>query len=106
MVFAEPAPRESAHSDCRWFIRIRWPICAFHFVLLSDKLGAADLTWLSNNWDNMFMERLMGSITIHRPVTAPAAVLALGNGFDFWAVHAAQKWPVCIQLTALQSLLF
>lgn len=52
------------------------------------------------------MERLMGSITIHKPVTAPAAVLTLGNGFDFWAIHAARIWPVCIQLAALQSFVF
>jgi len=44
----------------------------------------------------MFMERLMGGITIHKPVTPPGVVLALGNGFDFWAIYAAQKWHVCI----------
>jgi hypothetical protein len=50
------------------------------------------------------MERLMGSITIHRPATVPVTVLALGNGFDFWAIRAAREWPVGIQLTDLQSL--
>jgi hypothetical protein len=44
------------------------------------------------------MERLMGGITIHKLVAPPAVVLALGNGFDFWAIQAAQKWRVCIQL--------
>ncbi|KAF8263903.1 hypothetical protein EI94DRAFT_1806554 [Lactarius quietus] len=46
-----------------------------------------------NNWDSMFMERLTGGITMHRPVTAPAVVLALGNDFDFWAIKAAREWP-------------
>ncbi|KAH9002924.1 hypothetical protein EDB86DRAFT_2893972 [Lactarius hatsudake] len=41
----------------------------------------------------MFMERLTGGITMHKPVTAPAVVLALGNGFDFWAINAAREWP-------------
>ena len=40
----------------------------------------------------------MGGITIHKPLVPPTVVLALGNGFDFWAIHAAQKWHVCIQL--------
>jgi len=44
----------------------------------------------------MFLERLLGGITIHKPVVPPGVVLTLGNGFDYWAVHAAQKWPVCI----------
>lgn len=39
------------------------------------------------------MERLTGSITMHRPVTAPTVVLALGNDFDFWAIKAAREWP-------------
>ncbi|KAI9440025.1 hypothetical protein H4582DRAFT_1944547 [Lactarius indigo] len=46
-----------------------------------------------NSWDNMFMERLTGGIAMHRPITAPAVVLALGNGFDFWAITAAREWP-------------
>lgn len=49
------------------------------------------------------MERLVGGITMHKPAVAPAVVLSLGNGFDFWAINAAQKWPVCIQLTSLRS---
>ena len=44
------------------------------------------------------MERLMGGITIHKSVAPPTVVLSLGNGFDFWAIQAAQKWHVCIQL--------
>lgn len=47
------------------------------------------------------MERLMGGITIHKPVAPPAVILALGNGFDFWAIQAAKKWRVCIQLLTL-----
>src|SRR6266404_3324919 len=84
---------------------------AFRLPIVYSKL-LADLcvlshTWLSfaqhclpnsNNWDNMFMERLTGGIAIHRPVTAPAVVLALGNGFDFWAINAARKWPVSSSL--------
>jgi hypothetical protein len=69
-------------------------LCVYRF-----SVGATELIPSSNNWDNMFMERLMGSITMHRPVTAPVAVLALGSGSDFWAIHAAQEWPVCIQPT-------
>lgn len=57
----------------------------------------------SNNWDAMFMERLMGGITIHKPVVPPTVILTLGNGFDFWAIHAAQRWHVCIQLLTLRS---
>jgi hypothetical protein len=49
----------------------------------------------------MFMERLVGGITMHKPLVAPAAVLTLGNGFDFWAIHAAQKWPVRTTLATL-----
>ncbi|KAI9512068.1 hypothetical protein F5148DRAFT_1165976 [Russula earlei] len=48
-----------------------------------------------NNWDTMFMERLVGGITLHNPDVPPEVVLALGNGFDFWAIHAAQTWPKC-----------
>jgi hypothetical protein len=47
------------------------------------------------------MERLVGGITMHKPLVAPAAVLTLGNGFDFWAIHAAQKWPVRTTLATL-----
>jgi hypothetical protein len=50
------------------------------------------------------MERLLGGITMHKPAVAPAVVLTLGNGFDFWAVHAAQKWPVRIKPASLPSL--
>jgi hypothetical protein len=42
------------------------------------------------------MERLMGGITMHKPLVAPTVVLALGNGSDYWAIRAAQEWPVCI----------
>jgi hypothetical protein len=49
----------------------------------------------------MFMERLTGGITMHRPVTAPAVVLALGNDFDFWAIKAAREWPVSVSLRTL-----
>jgi hypothetical protein len=48
----------------------------------------------------MFMERLTGGITMHRPVTAPTVVLALGNDFEFWAIKAAREWPVGILLSA------
>ncbi|KAI0001478.1 hypothetical protein BJV74DRAFT_818906 [Russula compacta] len=48
-----------------------------------------------HNWDTMFMERLMGGITMHKPAVVPAVVLSLGNGFDFWAINAAQKWLKC-----------
>jgi len=51
----------------------------------------------------MFMERLVGGITMHKPAIAPAAVLTLGNGFDFWAVQAAQKWPVRTKPASLRS---
>jgi hypothetical protein len=44
----------------------------------------------------MFMERLVGGITMHKPLVPPAVVLTLGNGFDFWAIRAAQEWPVCV----------
>lgn len=54
----------------------------------------------------MFMERLTGGITMHRPVTAPAAVLALGNDFDFWAIKAAQEWPVGVPLRTLSEFFF
>jgi hypothetical protein len=43
------------------------------------------------------MERLTGGITMHRPVTAPTVVLALGNDFEFWAIKAAREWPVGIK---------
>jgi hypothetical protein len=46
------------------------------------------------------MERLTGGITMHRPVTAPAVVLALGNDCDFWAIKAAQEWPVGVPPSA------
>ena len=46
----------------------------------------------------MFMERLMGDITIHKPAVPPTANLTLGNDFDFWAIHAAQRWHVCTRL--------
>ena len=46
------------------------------------------------------MERLTGSITMHRPVTAPAVVLALGNDFDFWTIKAAREWPVGVPVSA------
>jgi hypothetical protein len=49
----------------------------------------------------MFMERLTGSITMHRPVTAPTVVLALGNDFDFWAIKAAREWPVGVSVIYL-----
>jgi len=55
----------------------------------------------SNNWDAMFMEHVMGSIIIHKPVALPAVVLSLGNDFDFWAIQATQRWHVCIQLLTL-----
>ncbi len=42
------------------------------------------------------MERLVGGITMHKPLVPPAVVLTLGNGFDFWAIRAAQEWPVCV----------
>jgi hypothetical protein len=73
-------------------------LCATQPHYISD---ARDLTCFvihSNNWDTMFMERLVGDITMHKPLVAPGVVLALGNGFDFWAIRAAQKWPVCIHL--------
>jgi hypothetical protein len=82
-------------------------LCATHHYI-SD---ARDLTCFvillhhSNNWDTMFMERLMGDITMHKPLVAPGVVLALGNGFDFWAIRAAQKWPVCIHLGSMHSLM-
>jgi hypothetical protein len=47
------------------------------------------------------MERLTGSITMHKPVTAPTVVLALGNDFDFWAIKAAREWPVGISIIFL-----
>ncbi len=50
------------------------------------------------------MERLTGGITMHRPVTAPGVVLALGNDFDFWAINAAREWPVGVPLLRLRSL--
>ena len=49
------------------------------------------------------MEHLLGGITMHKPAVPPAAVLTLGNGFDFWAVHAAQKWPVRTEPASLRS---
>jgi len=54
----------------------------------------------------MFMERLTGGITMHRPVTAPGVVLALGNDFDFWAINAAREWPVGVPLSAASFSLF
>jgi len=51
----------------------------------------------------MFMERLVGDITLHKPAVAPGVVLTLGNGFDPWAVHAVHKWPVRLQLPPLAS---
>jgi hypothetical protein len=45
----------------------------------------------------MFMENLIGGITMHKPLVPPTAVLTLGNGFDFWAIRAAKEWPVRIQ---------
>ena len=54
----------------------------------------------------MFMERLTGSITMHRPVTAPAVVLALGNDFDFWAIKAAREWPVGVPFHSLSNNVF
>ncbi|KAI0261445.1 hypothetical protein BC834DRAFT_972714 [Gloeopeniophorella convolvens] len=49
----------------------------------------------SNTWDSMFMEHLIGDIAMHRPTTPPNTVLALGNGSEYWALNAAQKWPRC-----------
>jgi hypothetical protein len=43
------------------------------------------------------MERLVGGITMHKPLVPPGFVLTLGSGFDFWAIRAAREWPVCIQ---------
>ena len=43
------------------------------------------------------MERLMSGITMHKPLVPPRVVLTLGNGSDFWALRAAQEWPVCFQ---------
>jgi hypothetical protein len=43
------------------------------------------------------MERLMGGITMHKPLVPPGVVLTLGSGFDFWAIRAVQEWPVCVQ---------
>ena len=43
------------------------------------------------------MEHLVGGITMHKPLVPPKVVLSLGNGFDFWAIRAAQEWSVCIQ---------
>jgi hypothetical protein len=43
------------------------------------------------------MERLVGGIAMHKPLVPPTVVLTLGNGFDFWAIRAAQEWPVCTQ---------
>ena len=54
----------------------------------------------------MFMERLTGSITMHRPVAAPAVVLALGNDFDFWAIKAAREWPVGVPFHSLSNNVF
>ncbi|KAI0264475.1 hypothetical protein BC834DRAFT_970799 [Gloeopeniophorella convolvens] len=48
-----------------------------------------------NTWDSMFMERLIGDIAMHRPTSPPNSVLALGNGSEYWALNAAQKWPRC-----------
>jgi hypothetical protein len=45
----------------------------------------------------MFMEHLMSGITMHKPLVPPRVVLTLGNGSDFWALRAAEEWPVCIQ---------
>ena len=44
----------------------------------------------------MFMERLVGGITMHKPLVPPGVVLTLGSGFDFWAIRAVQEWPVCV----------
>jgi hypothetical protein len=51
----------------------------------------------SDNWDMMFMEELVGGITMHKPLVPPRVVLSLGSCCDFWAIRAAQEWPVCIQ---------
>ncbi len=51
------------------------------------------------------MERLVGGITMHKPHVPPSVVLTLGNGFDFWAIRAAQEWPVCISGVTSRNLL-
>jgi hypothetical protein len=60
----------------------------------------------SDNWDTMFMERLVGG---HHHAQTTWVVLTLSNGFDFWAIRrgyiqaifaqhdAAQERPVFIQ---------
>jgi hypothetical protein len=45
----------------------------------------------------MFMQHLMCGIAMHKPLVPPGVVLTLGNGSDFWAMRAAEEWPVCIQ---------
>ena len=50
----------------------------------------------SDTWDTMFMECLVGGITMHQPLVPPRVVLTLGSGFGFWAIRAVQEWPVCV----------
>lgn len=66
-------------------------------LLNLPSLASLDYLLHSDNWDMMFMERLMGGITMHKPLAPPGVVLTLGNGSDIWAIRAAQEWPVCIQ---------
>lgn len=65
-------------------------------LLLIIEVSSPDYLLHSDNFDTMFMERLMGGITMHKPPVPPGVVLTLGNDY-FWAIRAAQEWPVCIQ---------
>jgi hypothetical protein len=94
MAFEGQAPNNPVNFACPPFIQTRSSTCArtaVHQVSLPDDLLHSD------NWDLMFMEHLVGGITMHKPLVPPKDVLTLGNGFDFWAIRAAQEWSVCIQ---------
>ena len=54
----------------------------------------------------MSVERLVCRITTHKRVIPPAAVLGLGDAFEFWVICVAQKWPVHAKLATLWSLGF
>ncbi|KAJ7928936.1 hypothetical protein B0H13DRAFT_2544936 [Mycena leptocephala] len=46
-----------------------------------------------DNWDQMFLRRCFGGLTVHQFNTPPNVVLDLGCGSGYWAMEAAKQWP-------------
>ena len=94
MAFEKQSPNNPVNFACPSCIQTRASTSA---RTIQPRVSSPDYLLHSDNWDMMFMEHLVGGITMHKPLVPPRVVLALGNGFDIWAIRAAQEWPVCVQ---------